>query len=210
MLLSHYHWDHLFGLPFFRPMFIEGNRIRFYGSSVQDLQSSIEQLFVSIYSPLEGAQNVAADLEYHPVEPDGMHVAGFQVRAVEAQHTAPALAFRVELGPHSVVYTPDHAAGDTETDAKLVGLAQGANLWILDAQFTVEQLGSSQGWWHTCHVEAVRLAMEAGVETVVLFHHDPAHGDEFLDRMGREAVEVATGSSTQVLMARDGMVFDVR
>ncbi len=209
ILLSHYHWDHLMGIPFFRPMFVRGNRIFFYGSSVQALRSSIERLFTSIYSPLESAQNVAADLEYHQIEPDGMEVAGFSVRTAETRHHATTLAFRIQYESHVVVYTTDHGAGDAEADAQLVALARGANLWILDAQFTAEQERDLQGWWHSSHLGAVKLAMEAGVEKVVLFHHDPAHNDGVLDRMGLEAAEMAAGTGTATLMARDGMLLDV-
>ena len=209
VLLTHYHWDHLIGLPFFAPLFVKGNRVVFYGSSVEDLQSSIEQLFTSVYSPLNGTQNVAADLEYRQVKAQGMDVAGFQVRAVEVRHTAPALAFRVDYGTDGVVYSTDHAAGDPEVDARLVELARGAQLWILDAQFTPEEHPSTGGYGHTSHIEAVRLGLAAGVETLVLFHHDPAHDDEMLDRMGLEAAQLADGSRTQVLMARDGMLVEV-
>jgi len=238
LLLSHYHWDHLIGVPFFGPMFVKGNRIAFYGSSVNDLRSSIEQLFTSVYSPLNGAENLAAEVEYCQIEPGGMEVGGFHVRAVTARHSAVTLAFRIEYGPHSVVYTTDHGVGDEAVDAKLVELARGADLWILDAQFTPEQRLDFQGWWHTSHLGAVKLALQAGVQMAILFHHDPANDDAVLDRMGQEAAEmaakrpevaakrpevaakrpaqwspaqgkVAADSGLQVLMARDGMVVDV-
>lgn len=209
VLLTHYHWDHLIGLPFFAPMFVKGNRVVFYGSSVADLQSSIEQLFTSVYSPLNGTQNVAASLEYRETKPQGMDVAGFQVRAVEVRHTAPALAFRVDYEAHGVVYSTDHAAGDPEVDSRLVELARGAQLWILDAQFTPEEHQATGGYGHTSHVEAVKLGLEADVQTLVLFHHDPAHNDDMLDQMGLEAAEIAAGSHTRVLMARDGMLVEV-
>ncbi len=210
LLLSHYHWDHILGVPFFRPMFVKGNRIVFYGSSLKDLRSSIEQLFTSVYSPLNGADNLAAEVEYCQIAPEGMEVGGFHVRAVTARHLAATLAFRIEYGPHAVVYTTDHGVGDEMVDAKLVKLARGADVWILDAQFTPEQRLDLEGWWHTSHLEAVRLAMQAEVEMAILFHHDPAHDDAILDRMGREAAEAADGSRLQVLMARDGMVVELR
>lgn len=209
ILLTHYHWDHLIGLPFFGPMFVKGNRIFFYGSSTHELRSSIGHLFTSIYSPLEGAQNVAADLTYHPVEPSGMDVNGFQVRAAKTRHTSPAFAFRVQYGPHALVYAPDHGAGDAEIDGGLVKLAWGADLWILDAQFLPEEEREKSGWGHTGHLDAVKLALAAGVKKVALFHHDPAHDDETLDRMAHEAAQLADGTGTQVLMARDGMVIEI-
>jgi ribonuclease BN (tRNA processing enzyme) len=209
ILLSHYHWDHLIGLPFFKPMFVKGNHVIFYGASLGDLQASIGRLFTSVYSPLKGAQNLAADLEYRQVNLAGMEVAGFQVRAVEARHPTTTLAFRIQYGPHVVVYTTDHVAGDPDVDARLVELARGANLWILDAQFNSELLPRFGGWWHSSHLEAVGLALEAEVEMAALFHHDPAHDDDTLDQMGLEAAEAAAGTQTEMLMARDGMVVDV-
>jgi phosphoribosyl 1,2-cyclic phosphodiesterase len=209
VLLSHYHWDHLIGIPFFRPMFVKGNRIVFYGSSIEDLRSSIERLFTSVYSPVKGAENVAADLEYRQVEADGMEVAGFRVRAAENRHLGTALSFRIEYGAHVVCYTPDHESGDPEVDARLVALARGAHLWILEAQYTTEERRDRDNWGHNSHLQAVKMALEAGVEMVVLFHHDPAHDDSTLDRIGLEASEMAAGTQTRVLMARDGMVVDV-
>jgi ribonuclease BN (tRNA processing enzyme) len=131
------------------------------------------------------------------------------MRAVETRHTAPTLAFRIQYESHVVVYTTDHATGDQKVDARLVDLARGAQLWILNAMLTSEERREYVGWGQSSHVEAVRLALRAGVQMVVLFHHNPWHDDSILDRMGREAAEMAAGTGTQVLMARDGMVVDV-
>lgn len=209
LLLSHYHWDHIIGLPFFAPMFVKGNRVVFYGASIKDLRSSIKRLFTSVYSPVKGTQNLSADLEYRRVEPSGMEVAGFQVRAAENRHPSGALTFRIQYGPHVVVYSTDHGAGELEVDSRLVDLARGAHLWILDAPFTQEQRERREGWGHSSHLEAVKLALQAGVETAVLFHHNSEHDDGTLDRMGLEAAKVAAGTRTKVLVARDGMVMDI-
>jgi ribonuclease BN (tRNA processing enzyme) len=138
-----------------------------------------------------------------------MEVAGFQVRATENRHPGVSLTFRIQYGPHVVVYSTDHEAGDLEVDSRLVDLARGAQLWILDAPFTQEQRERREGWGHSSHLEAAKLALQAGVETVVLFHHNPDHDDSTLDRMGLEAAKLAAGTQTAVLMARDGMVVDV-
>ena len=138
-----------------------------------------------------------------------MEVAGFQVRTAENRHLGVSLTFRIQYGPHVVVYSTDHEAGDLEVDSRLVDLARGAHLWILDALFTQGQRERHEGWGHSSHLEAVKLALQAGVETVVLFHHNPDHDDRTLDRMGLEAAKLAAGTQTEVLMARDGMVVDV-
>lgn len=209
LLLSHYHWDHLIGIPFFGPMRDKGRRVVFYGSSVRDVRSSIQRLFASAYNPLQSPENVAADLAYRRVERGGMQVAGFQVRAAENLHPGGSLSFRLQYGRQGVVYTTDHTAGDPGVDGRLLDLARGAQLWIVDAMFTPEELERYSDWGHNSHINAVQLALDAGVETVVLFHHDPGKGDRALDRVGKEAAETAAGTRTQVLMARDGMVVEV-
>lgn len=208
-LLSHYHWDHLIGLPFFAPMFVKGNQITFYGDSLSDLQESIERLFTSVYSPLEGVQNVAAALHYRQTNPAGMEIAGFLVQTAENRHPGGALSFRIQYGPHVVVYSTDHEAGDPKVDSRLVEFARGAHLWILDAHFTAQERQYHHNWGHSSHLEAVELARQAGVEMVALFHHNPDHDDQILDRKAREAAEIAAGSQLQILMARDGMVVDI-
>jgi phosphoribosyl 1,2-cyclic phosphodiesterase len=210
-LISHYHWDHVIGLPFFRPMFVPGNRINFYGDSIENLRTTIERLFTSNYSPHKGAQNLAADLAYHQVLPgQEMNIAGFRVQAVENRHQGKALTYRIQYGPHMVVYSTDHQTGDQAMDAKLVELAQGADLWILDAMVvTSEQWQRQTNQGHSSPQEAVKLALAARVKAVVLFHHDPNHNDKILGHMGFEAAEIAAGTPTRVLIARDGMVIDV-
>jgi phosphoribosyl 1,2-cyclic phosphodiesterase len=208
-LLSHYHWDHIIGIPFFEPMFRQGNRVTFYGLSMEHLRASIERLFTSVYSPLKGAHNVKADLDFQQLDPGGSDVAGFHVRTAHNQHPGGALSFRIQYGPHAVVYSSDHAVGDAAIDAALVDLARGADLWILDAMFTPEERARYRGWGQSSHVEAIELALEAGVRMAVLFHHDPWKDDEVLDQMGFEAAQLTAGTRTQALMARDGMVVEV-
>lgn len=209
ILLSHYHWDHIIGLPFFNPMFFKGNRIIFYGMELADLKSSVERLFTSTYSPHNGVQNLAADIEYRRIEPAGMDVAGFHVRAAPNRHPTRTLSFRVEYGADAVVYSSDHETGDPALDAGLVSLARGANLWILDAQFTPEQRAHRQNYGHSSYRDSLQLAAEAGVEQAVLFHHDPNHNDATLDEIGRAAAPIAAQTGLEATMARDGLVIDL-
>lgn len=209
ILLSHYHWDHIIGVPFFNPMFFKGNRIVFYGLSVDDLKSSVERLFTSTYSPHKGVQNLAAQVEYRKINLSGMTVAGFNVQAALNNHPTKTLSFRLEYGDSAFVYSSDHEAGNPQYDAELSALAKDANLWVLDAQFTPEQRARRKDYGHSSYEESVKLAIAAGVDTAVLFHHDPAHTDDTLDTMAREATKLAAGTATDVLMARDGLVIDV-
>jgi phosphoribosyl 1,2-cyclic phosphodiesterase len=207
-LLSHYHWDHLIGLAFgFKPILIRGNHIIFHGASVQALRSSIERLFTSVYSPLP--HHLLAFLEYREVVRAGMEVAGFHVRAAENRHPGGALSYRVEYGGHAVVYSTDHECGDRDTDAALIDLARGADVWVLDAMYTEAERPGHRDWGHSSPREAVDLAHRAHVRSVVLFHHSAAHDDDMLDRIGEEATVTAADKGIEVLVARDKMVVDV-
>jgi len=209
-LISHYHWDHMIGLPFFRPIFIPGNRITFYGDSEANLRSTVEQLFTSNYSPLKGAQNLAAELAYRQVFlDDDMDIAGFRIQATRHHHPGKALTYRIRFRDAVVVYSTDHGIGDPIVDSKLVALAENANLWILDGMYTVEECQTCLDWGHSSHLAATKLALQAGASNIVIFHHSPDHNDQMLDQMGQEAAELAAGTSTRAFMARDGLVLDV-
>lgn len=205
ILLTHYHWDHLIGLPFFAPMFFKGNRVVFYGANVEDLQSSIAKLFTSIYSPIKGTKNLSAKIEYKGLERQGMEIGGFEVQAVETNHPATTLAYRIDYEGSSVIYATDHETGNKDRDDELVSLAKGGDTLILDAQFTEEQLQEYPGYGHSSHLKAVALARRAEVKELVLFHHNPKHDDSILDKMGREAAKQVDGQEMKVSVARDGM-----
>ncbi len=138
-----------------------------------------------------------------------MSIADFQVQPAQTNHPAFTLAYRIRYGQNVIVYATDHEAGKAEFDTRLVELAQGADLWILDAQFAPDEQKDRRGWGHSTHLEAVSLAVRAGVKTVILFHHDPEHDDDMLNGMAAAAAEAAAGSGTTVMMARDGLVIEI-
>ena len=208
-LLSHCHWDHIMGIAFFKPLFLPGNRVVFYGATIEELRTSIERLFTSVYSPHRGTQNLPASLEYRQVALDGMEIAGFHVHAAHNLHSAGSLSFRIQYGPHTVVYTTDHGVGDPDVDSRLVELARGVDLWILAAPLSEEVKRACPDIGHSTHLEVTRLALEAEVEIAVLFHHDSRYDDSTLDRRQLEAAELAEGTKTTVLTARDGMVMEI-
>lgn len=210
IMLSHYHWDHIMGLPFYAPIHNPQSNIHLYGASAAGTQTSIEKLFTSVYSPLKGAQNVGGSLSYYGIGDGTISVNGFAVRTAPTAHATPALSFRIEHGGHSVVYTPDHEAGTSSIDHGLVELARDADLWILNGHFDKEEKENYAGWGHSSHLEAVELALQAKVKTLAIFHHNPDHDDAKLDAMYVEALAMAADSNTEIIMSRDGMVVDIK
>ncbi|MEI9814624.1 MAG: MBL fold metallo-hydrolase [Acidobacteriota bacterium] len=106
---------------------------------------------------------------------------------MEANHPQGACAYHVEAGKIRVLYAPDREHGDDRLDRVLLEAARGATALVVDSQYTTEEYDSHRGWGHSTWAESVRLAREAQVETLVLFHHDPSHTDDVLRRIEEHA-----------------------
>ena len=186
-LVTHLHWDHVQGLPFFVPIHHAGARLDVYGP-VEDgvgLAEAFDDFMRHPYFPV-GIAELAGDIEFHDIE-HGVHdIAGATVTAARVPHIGPTFGFRVEADGVSVAYVPDHQQpldGSLGVDPGVVELCRGVDLLIHDAQFTAEEFAAKPHWGH-CTVEyALAVAAEAGVRRLALFHHDPNHDDPTLDRI---------------------------
>ncbi|MFM2152537.1 MAG: hypothetical protein RL199_972 [Pseudomonadota bacterium] len=177
-LMSHYHWDHILGMPFFGPAYDPARKVVVYGAERfgQGAGGALAGQMVGPYFPIDiGAMR--AKLDFRLIE-DGsaFDIGQAHVRAAELSHPGGVLAFRIETGGRSVVYATDFEHGLGKDDA-LVALARGADLLIYDAMYTPEEYTRHKGWGHSTWVEGVRIAREAGVRSLALFHHDPSHDD---------------------------------
>ena len=207
LFLSHLHWDHVIGLPFFTPVFFQNIELSIWGRSREEIESATERLFTSTYSPINGTANLGAKLHYRAVGTDPIEVGPFTVSTAALHHPAGSLAFRVEAGGKSVVYASDHESGDDAVDQALVDLAQDANVLIHDAQWTLTEHQRFPGFGHSTWKQAVDHAANAKVEHLILFHHHHRHDDLTLDEILRKARDAAP-APMKVTMARDGLVFD--
>lgn len=205
LLLSHLHWDHVIGLPFFTPAFFRNVTLSIYGRSVEEVKSGTERLFTSTYSPINGIQNLGATIEYHAIGQDEVALGPFRVKAAPARHPSNALCYRVEAGEKSLVYVSDHEAGDPAIDQSVVELARDADVLVHDAQWTLDEAQLYRGHGHSSWAEALGAAERARVRTLVLFHHHHRHNDEDLDEIARIA-QAAAPAHLEVLVARDGML----
>ncbi|MFH2009516.1 MAG: MBL fold metallo-hydrolase [bacterium] len=207
LILSHLHWDHVIGLPFFTPVFFPSTQLDIYGRRAEEIALATDRLFTSTYSPIKGTANLGATLNYRTIETAASDVGGFKVTPCNLRHPGGALAFRIEADDQVVVYASDHEFGDQTSDELVTELARGAQVLIHDAQWTRSECKSFSGYGHSSWEGAVTNALQAGVKTLVLFHHHPHHDDETLDEMGRCAAERA-GDRLEVLVARDGLLLD--
>jgi len=217
LLLSHTHWDHIQGLPFFAPFYDERSHIRIWGA--RQGRVPLEQVLRDQMNPVVfpvPLHQLDANLTVTHVEPGTFAVGEFAVRAMRLRHPGATLAYRLSprAGGPSVVFIPDNELGPGGNydvpkgwRDELVEFTAGADLLIHDAMFTAREMPSFGGWGHSSHAEAVDLAADAGVRRVVLFHHRPERTDDGMDDLFTEARRLAAerAGDLEVVAAFEGL-----
>jgi phosphoribosyl 1,2-cyclic phosphodiesterase len=210
IFLSHYHYDHLQGLPFFAPMFDPRNHFIVHGPTKagRDVHAILSGQMAPPYFPVTADEVFLAGVDYRPIsEADVISVGEASVRALELNHPGGALGYRVDFGRHSVVYATDIEHG-SPADARLAAFARGTDVLIYDAMYTAEEyLGppGKVGWGHSTWEAAVAVARASDARLLVLFHHDPERDDVALRRLEKAARRLRPGT----LAAREGMTLAV-
>lgn len=206
LLLSHLHWDHIQGLPFFTPIYLPGHRVEVISgpNGVLPLEAALRRQMTAPFFPVD-FEEVSRQLSAREVRAgDAFAVGPATVQMARLNHPDPVWGYRIEHAGRSVVY-----ATDTEhyacVDPVLARLATGADVLIYDAQYTPDEYPGKVGWGHSTWAAAVDLAKAAAVKTLVLFHHDPRRSDAAVAEL--EARAQAVFPST--MAAREGARIDV-
>lgn len=216
MLVSHTHWDHIQGLPFFAPFYSRENCVRIWGPKQGDVDLALilrQQMHPVVFPvPLE---ELAAILTVEHVNSHAFEIEGFAVHSVRLRHPGHTLAYRLTPvgGGASMAYLTDNELGSggdygepASWRADLERFLDGVDVLIHDAMFTPEELDHHRGWGHSSYQEAVALAAGSGVKRLVLFHHSPERDDGQMDRIVRQAADQAQGhAGLEVLAAREGL-----
>lgn len=191
-LMTHFHWDHIQGIPFFTPLYHAGNSFLFFAVNrkKKHLQGLIEGQMGSPHFPVDMSA-LAAWRSFCTLDYGEINVQGTVVRTAPLNHPQGSVAYRLDADGGSLVFATDTEPGSPKHDRALRDLAQGADVLIYDAQYTPEQLeGEKKGWGHGSWLEGVRIAHECGVRRLILFHHDPDSDDEYLDQLVERAREL--------------------
>ncbi len=211
LLLSHFHWDHIQGLPFFVPAYLPSTKLTIVGSSDgrHGLRDKLSRQMTEPHFPVQ-LDDLSAELGYREARPNQwLELGDVRVRVARLNHPGGVYAYRIEHAGHAVVY-----ATDTEhyacIDPVLKELAQGADLLVYDAQYTPEEYRgdggrSKVGWGHSTYVAGAEVARAAGVKKLVLFHHDPQRTDEGVRTIEARARELFADS----VAAREGTTLEV-
>jgi len=227
MLLTHSHWDHIQGFPFFVPAYLPHNRVRIRGfeGACQGLENTFSMQMETTYFPV-GLGQMPGNITFDQQDDLEFDIGPVKCRSTFTNHPGVTMAYRMEANGGSVVYAPDHEsftrmrlhsnkAPEEEgrvadfaaaEDARLKDFIRGADVLITDSQYTEAEYSAKVGWGHSCFEDTVQLALDSGVKRLYLFHHDPRRSDEDLSRIVGEARELvsAAGSPLIVEAAREG------
>jgi len=217
VLLSHLHWDHVQGLPFFTPLHNPATTLNVHGPRQAEgpLAAVFAELMRPPFFPIR-PQDLAGDVQFHDTGDDDFPVGLAKVRSRWVRHVGPTLGFRIDWNGASIAYVPDHGPGCVPDDPddfiphEILDLCDGVDVLIHDAQHTSDEYGPKRHWGHSTIDYALHVAREAGVRQLVLFHHDPSHRDDDLDLISLAASERAEGmGGLEVVTAHEGLELEV-
>ena len=215
VLISHVHWDHIMGFPFFTPAYIPGNRVRLY-SCHAELERAIRGQNKGPCFPVE-FEALGGTIEFVTLEPGRAYqIAGASVTGMQQLHGNDSYGYRIEKDGKAVVYTTDaeHKPEDNAEMERAAAFFRGADLVIFDAMYSLaESISVKEDWGHSSNVLGVELCQMAGAKELCLFHHEPANDDDRIDAILAETIRfeeiTRTGAPLKVRAAYDGLVIDV-
>jgi phosphoribosyl 1,2-cyclic phosphodiesterase len=213
-LLSHLHWDHTQGLPFFTPLLCSAAELDVYAPNPEDGRELHEVFDDVICPPLFPVQlgQFPGTVRFHGTEPSCFAVGGYAVRAAEIPHVGRTFGYRIEREGCSVAYLSDHqqpADGSFSVTDEALELVRGVDLLIHDSQYTVSEFPKKSTWGHCTFEYALWLAGAAGVKRLAMFHHDPNRTDDMLDDIARCGAGIARQQGFELLVAAEGMVVEL-
>ena len=236
IILTHYHWDHVCGLPFFAPAFSSDWKIYFFGPG--DSPAMVEKLISAQmqapYFPV-GIESWLAQVQFIEPKNCAFTYGDIDISFSGVVHPGMTYGYRIEVNGKVVVYLSDHEcmflskqvkrqsdtlseeeqawykeAADEEYKSELK-LIQDADILIHDAQYTPDDYEKKYGWGHSCYIDAVNAAIDANVKMLYLFHHDPEYDDEKIDSIYQHSIEIVNQRKSSMIcrVAKEGEVFDL-
>jgi phosphoribosyl 1,2-cyclic phosphodiesterase len=210
LFVTHYHWDHIQGFPYWRPLYHGAGHVRVHGPRAgrHGAAEAFAGQMSGEYFPV-ALDVLAAKMDFLDMdEAEPWTDAGVEVRAFTVRHGCVTHAYRLRAGGATVVYAPDNELGgaDAEWYGRLVEFARGADLLLHDTMYTDAEYERARGWGHSTHAQAVRLAEDAAVGRLHLFHHAPDRADADLDRILARCRDdlAARASPLEIAIATEG------
>ncbi|MCP5032103.1 MAG: MBL fold metallo-hydrolase [Actinomycetia bacterium] len=207
-LVSHLHWDHIQGIPFFRPLLSEGAVIDMYGPSQPGSSLKVEfcdHIRPPVFPVPLGA--LPGTVNYHDVHNDVVSIGSATVTSFSVPHVGPTNGYRIDADGGSVAFICDHQQpidGSLEVPPHIVEACAGVDVLIHDAQFSAHEFALNPDWGHCTPDFALEVAYRSEVKRLALFHHDPAHDDQWIrDEVCR--IQALAGSDIEIIGAAEGL-----
>jgi phosphoribosyl 1,2-cyclic phosphodiesterase len=207
VFLSHFHWDHIQGIPFFQPLYENSDNYFFFHSSsrTRGLQRAIEEQMADPYFPVDMTE-MAAHCNFYDMEEERVEFDDCTIQSMWLNHPQGCLGFRLETANGIFVYATDNEPGHPVFDRNVRKLAEGADVLIYDAQYLPDEYQAKRrGWGHSHWREAVNIVLQSGAKELILYHHDPDHDDACIDNIVKSASEYYAS----VRAAKEGLVIEL-
>jgi phosphoribosyl 1,2-cyclic phosphodiesterase len=189
ILLTHYHWDHVQGIPFFAPIYRRGTAVTLWAPALGREFADIESMFQSPFFPVPYDRLPSRPATRMMTAGDAT-INGFEVSAQPLNHPGGAFAFRIRGAEGHLVYATDHEFGDANIDSALKQFASGAAAVILDSHFIPDETPDHKGWGHGDWAQCARFAAECGTGHLWLFHHKPGRTDAAMKSIEADARQI--------------------
>ena len=222
IFLTHFHWDHIQGLPFFAPAYLPGNQITIYGCENQEMKLGkiLSDQMESIYFPVP-LRRFGAGIQFHPLDEGNYLIEGFRLKTLYLNHPSNTLGYLINHRSKIIGYLTDNEfisnltkkpkggfnSRFDEYNLKVIEFIKGADIIIIDAQYTKEEYQSKRGWGHSHYENVLDIVMAGEVKKCVLFHHDPNHSDDDMDKIVCHCHEIIEqrGIKMDCLGAQEGL-----
>ena len=232
IILTHYHWDHICGLPFFVPAFIPDWKINFFGpgESIQEIKQNLDSQMQAPYFPV-GTETWMANINYIEPRETQLKRGEIDISYYGVHHPGVTYGYKIKAANKTIIYVSDNECQflDKSIKQKMTEFSEeeqemfeamnreeyeyelqsihGADILIHDAQYTPKDYEMKRGWGHSCYVDVVNYAIDAEVKELYLYHHDPYNDDDAIDEIYKNSQEIikSRNASLKCFIAREGM-----